>query len=154
MRLRRKRNHIKQDTEKDISEERQTVIEMSILSRMASDKYDELKLKFESLELAYESIFWHLKVSHKALYHACADLFSRNYPNQQYEDVDQMVQEYINDAEAKVEIEGLLKDAINGMKEPKLYICDVVKNTECKKTECHIYGGECYLTSNKEMRKE
>lgn len=31
-----------------------------------------------------------------------------------------------------------------------LYDCDPIKNTECRKTNCHINGGECYKTSKKE----
>lgn len=29
-----------------------------------------------------------------------------------------------------------------------LYLCDVAKNTACKKTGCHINGGDCYRTAN------
>lgn len=29
-----------------------------------------------------------------------------------------------------------------------LFLCDTEKNQECTKTACHIYGGECFLTTN------
>ena len=32
----------------------------------------------------------------------------------------------------------------------KTYKCDPNKNTECSKTFCHINGGDCYYTTNKE----
>lgn len=33
-----------------------------------------------------------------------------------------------------------------------LYLCDPEKNTQCRKNECYINGGECHLTSRKEFR--
>lgn len=33
-----------------------------------------------------------------------------------------------------------------------LYLCDPEKNTQCRKNECYIYGGECHLTSQKAFR--
>lgn len=36
----------------------------------------------------------------------------------------------------------------------KTYKCDPAKNTECSKTNCHINGGECYLTHNKKYEKK
>ena len=33
------------------------------------------------------------------------------------------------------------------------YICDPNLNKECKKTGCHINGGECYVTTNPEYAK-
>ena len=33
----------------------------------------------------------------------------------------------------------------------KTYICDVDKNINCEKTFCHINGGECMRTTNKEF---
>lgn len=35
-----------------------------------------------------------------------------------------------------------------------LYECDPDKNTECEKTDCAMYGGECYLTKYFEFAKE
>jgi hypothetical protein len=32
-----------------------------------------------------------------------------------------------------------------------LYVCDPTKNTECPKTHCRLYGGECYCTKNKDF---
>lgn len=34
-----------------------------------------------------------------------------------------------------------------------LYLCDTEKNTECNKRNCHINGGECIQTDNKEYAK-
>lgn len=36
----------------------------------------------------------------------------------------------------------------------KPYICDTDKNTMYPKTNCHINGGECYHTFNKNFAKE
>lgn len=33
------------------------------------------------------------------------------------------------------------------------FLCDPKKNTECKKRRCHINGGPCYYTYNKECEK-
>jgi len=35
-----------------------------------------------------------------------------------------------------------------------LYECDAENNTECKKTACYIYGGECRHTLDKRFAKE
>ena len=34
-----------------------------------------------------------------------------------------------------------------------LYWCDPEKNRECKKTACHLCGGECYHTLNRKYSK-
>lgn len=39
-------------------------------------------------------------------------------------------------------------------KDLHFYYCDPKKNTKCGKTECYIYGGECYSTTHKEFSKE
>lgn len=36
----------------------------------------------------------------------------------------------------------------------KFYICDPDKNKDCPKTGCHIYGNECYHTTNKKFRQK
>lgn len=36
------------------------------------------------------------------------------------------------------------------MGEDNLFWCDPEKNTECTKECCHINGGPCWLTTNKE----
>lgn len=33
----------------------------------------------------------------------------------------------------------------------ELYSCDPKKNTACKKTQCYINGGACYLTTEKKF---
>ena len=33
------------------------------------------------------------------------------------------------------------------------YVCDPEKNIACKKTFCHINGGDCYLTQVKDYAK-
>lgn len=38
-------------------------------------------------------------------------------------------------------------------KEP-LYICDAVKNTECKKRSCYINGGVCMMTTDAKFAKK
>ena len=35
-----------------------------------------------------------------------------------------------------------------------LYECDAENNTECKKTACYLYGGECRHTLDKRFAKE
>lgn len=35
-----------------------------------------------------------------------------------------------------------------------LYECDAENNTECKKTACYIYGGECRHTLDKRFAKK
>ena len=35
-----------------------------------------------------------------------------------------------------------------------LYICEPEKNTGCKKSNCFKAGGQCYMTTNKEFRKD
>ena len=104
MKQTRRKNPIKQDTEKDISKERQTDIEMSVLSRMASDKYDELKLRYNALELAYESLSRHLNIGYRALYSACADIYSIKYPNTA-KSIDELMNQYIEDAEREEDYE-------------------------------------------------
>lgn len=37
--------------------------------------------------------------------------------------------------------------------EPHLYLCDPNKNTECRKTGCHLIGGLCYHTTHAEFAK-
>lgn len=34
-----------------------------------------------------------------------------------------------------------------------LYVCDPKKNTVCRKTACHINGGPCSHTTNKQYKK-
>lgn len=36
----------------------------------------------------------------------------------------------------------------------RLYECDPDKNTECSKRFCHVHGGNCHQTYNKEFAKE
>ena len=31
------------------------------------------------------------------------------------------------------------------------YTCDPLKHTKCKKTNCYIVGGNCYLTTHREF---
>lgn len=33
-----------------------------------------------------------------------------------------------------------------------IYLCDPSKNKSCRKTGCHIYGGECYMTTSEKNR--
>ena len=35
-----------------------------------------------------------------------------------------------------------------------LYICEPDKNIDCKKSNCFKIGGTCYMTKNKEFRKD
>ena len=35
-----------------------------------------------------------------------------------------------------------------------LYYCDPEKNTECPKTNCHINGGDCRLTTHRKYRRK
>lgn len=35
-----------------------------------------------------------------------------------------------------------------------LYLCDPKKNVVCRKGSCHIHGGQCYYTHNKEYEKK
>ena len=35
-----------------------------------------------------------------------------------------------------------------------LYDCDPEKNTECPKTNCHINGGDCRLTTHRKYRRK
>lgn len=34
----------------------------------------------------------------------------------------------------------------------ELYVCDPEKNVECRKSNCAHFGGECYLTKEKEFK--
>lgn len=36
----------------------------------------------------------------------------------------------------------------------ELYLCDPSKNNVCSKTECHLHGGLCYCTSQKQFAEE
>lgn len=35
-----------------------------------------------------------------------------------------------------------------------IYPCDPKLNTNCSKTECYVYGGECSMTFDKEFAKQ
>lgn len=35
-----------------------------------------------------------------------------------------------------------------------LYECDPRKNTKCKKTNCHMYGGDCHYTTEEQYKME
>ena len=33
----------------------------------------------------------------------------------------------------------------------KFWICDTNKNKQCEKTSCHVFGGDCKLTTKEEF---
>lgn len=85
---------------------------MSVLSRMASDKYDELKHKYlelkyecDSYQLALKSLTHHLMVEHRAMYLMASDLLSIKYPNVASEDIDEFIESYYKEAEKRIEEE-------------------------------------------------
>lgn len=36
----------------------------------------------------------------------------------------------------------------------EVFLCDIDRNVECKKTYCIRHGGECFLTKKQEIRKK